>query len=118
MNGKTIRSLPDVIQVNVLLYRNEDVWIAQGLEYDIVAQGQTIPQVRARFYVTIMTHCHFDATNNREILQGIEKAPEKFWTMFEEAEDAQLKRNHRRLVLDEWKTSLMPVVRANSRVCA
>jgi len=34
---------------NIVLFREGDMWIAQGLEYDIVTQGTTLEEAKSRF---------------------------------------------------------------------
>ena len=106
----------ETIEINVLLYREEDTWFAQGLEYDIAAQGDTIPEVRTRFMLTVKTRCYFDLMNNQEILQNVKPAPSEFWTLFNEAKEVQLKRSFKYPEIKKWKN--LPVVKATSRIYA
>ena len=79
------------VNVRVLLCQDRDGdnhvgWVAQCLEYDIAAQGQTIDVVKKRFRHTLIGQILVDIKHGKEPLEGIKKAPREFWKQFEQGE--------------------------------
>lgn len=70
-----------------VLFRYEDCyWVAQGLEYDIAAQGRTISEAKKAFGKTIIGQIVIDLKDRLKPLSGIEKAPISYWELFKSAE--------------------------------
>lgn len=63
----------------------EDLWVAQCLEHDIVAQGKTFAEMRHAFEMTVLAEVQLAIDRNEKPLQGIPAAPEKFHRMWDEA---------------------------------
>ena len=61
-------------------------WIAQGLEYDMVAQGSTLREVMKAFERTIASQIMFDVQNGKIPFEDVEAAPTEFWDAYREAE--------------------------------
>lgn len=70
--------------INILIYQEDNGWIFQCLEYDIVAQGLTLAEAKRRFQRTIIGQIVVDTENGNEVFAGIDKAPQKYWDQFEE----------------------------------
>ena len=72
--------------MRVLLLKEETVWVAQCLEYDIAAQGPTISAAKDAFVrafagqIAVALHC------GEEPLATFGKAPQYYWDLFSEAE--------------------------------
>jgi hypothetical protein len=74
------------IEISTILYQEGECWIAQGLEYDITVQASSPTEVYNRFAVKVVTEMAISMDLHREPLEGIGKAPEHFWRMYEEAQ--------------------------------
>jgi hypothetical protein len=96
-------------QVSLLLLREGEVWVAQGLEYDIVAQGKSLKEAIKAFERTCVGQIAIDVEHGNRPLDGIEQAPEQFWDMFDGA--------HR---LDERKPFRLPknIISPNRMIAA
>lgn len=73
------------IEISAILYQDGAYWVAQGLEYDITAQAQTLPDLKDRFATKVAIEVAVSLDLNRKPLEGISRAPERFWRMFKEA---------------------------------
>jgi hypothetical protein len=71
--------------LSAVVYRDGDLWIAQGLEYDICAQARTFPQLHTAFLEVIVANAAVCLELGREPLEGIDPAPQRFWNMYREA---------------------------------
>ena len=67
--------------VSVLLQKDKDgeLWVAQGLEYDIAAQGQNASDARNRFLHAFEGHIALDIEENREPLSEVPQAPRRYF---------------------------------------
>jgi hypothetical protein len=70
------------IEISVVIYEEGDKWIAQGLEFDIVAQADSLPDLAKKFAVKAASEVAISVDLGREIFSGIDPAPEKFWRMY------------------------------------
>ena len=66
---------PVDFKLSVLLFREGEGWIAQGLDYDIAAQGETIGAVKDAFARTFAGQVCVDLHHNIEPLSGFGPAP-------------------------------------------
>lgn len=73
-------------KLSVLLLREGDTWVAQCLEYDIAAQGKTIPAVKEAFARTFAGQVFVDLHHQAEPLCGFSQAPREYWDQFQRAE--------------------------------
>jgi len=73
------------LELSVLLIKEEDKWVAQCLDYDIAAQGETLDAARSRFARTFVGQVMVDLHHHQEPLEGIKPAPRKYWAMFRKA---------------------------------
>jgi hypothetical protein len=62
-------------------------WIAQCLQYDIVAQAKKLSDLRHEFMRTIVGRIAICAEKNIDPFKGLPEAPEECWKMFEEASE-------------------------------
>jgi hypothetical protein len=52
--------------LNILLFKEGDVWVAQCLQYDLVAQGSSIPEVKRRFTDVFVGQAIIDVTAGKK----------------------------------------------------
>jgi hypothetical protein len=82
------RPAPIPIKIDVVAFEDPDgFWIAQGIQYDIVAQAKSVAAIRKAFSRQLAANVVLNAKFGREGLEGIPPAPEKFKRMFEAAGD-------------------------------
>lgn len=72
----------DVVFVKV----DAGTWFAQGLQWDVAAQGDSIAQARRRFERTFRAQVVTDIRDGKAPLEGIGRAPEKYWDLFRRGE--------------------------------
>ena len=77
-------------KLDVLLMHTDDVWIAQGLQVDIAAQGATIAAVREAFTLTVAAQLALAKHHGEEPLATFQPAPPVFWEKFSQAEAGAL----------------------------
>ena len=70
--------------VRVIVYRDKDQWLAQGLEYDLNAQAPSERQAIQSFVRLLGARVLKDAQLGRIPLAGIEPAPEAFFDSWRE----------------------------------
>ena len=68
--------------VSVLLMKEDDFWVAQGLEFDVAAQGKTIQDAKNSFERTFIGQILVDVLNGEEPLSQVPRAPERYWAEF------------------------------------
>src|SRR5436189_4902715 len=84
-------------RIRVLLFEEEvgncKLWVAQGLEYDIVAQGKTIEAARTAFERTFMTQVCIDIEHERKPFQSVGRAPQPYFAKFKAAIELKKERS-------------------------
>ena len=75
------------VQLRALLFQEGDVWVVQGVEYDICAHGADIPKARLAFERALVEHCLILEHLGRKPMEGVPPAPDRFWAMFEDADE-------------------------------
>ena len=73
--------------IRVVIYRQGGQWIAQSLEYDLAAQAKTLNLAMRRWIDTLIDALEHTGQRFGEPLVGIERAPERFHIMFDDAQD-------------------------------
>jgi len=84
LNASTIAPINFV--VSVLLRRENEMWAAQCLEYDLAAQGQTISEAKEAFEKTFVGQIIVDIKSGKQPLEGVQQAPREYWDKFKTAE--------------------------------
>ena len=69
-------------KLSVLLFKEDDWWIAQCLEYDLCSQAKTPEDVLYEFERVLLAQMLISTEANEELLAGIEPAPEEYWKRF------------------------------------
>lgn len=75
----------DKIQINAVAYREGDAWIAQGIEYDIVAHALDVLELPDAFTKAVVENICITRHLGREPLAGIKPAPKRFRSLFKNA---------------------------------
>lgn len=86
------------IEISAILYQEGVYWVAQGLEYDITAQAESLPVLKERFATKVAIEVAVSLDLNRKPLDGVGRAPERFWRMFREATTTDVPQNRPVLV--------------------
>jgi len=76
---------PRQVTVRVVVFQEGEVVCAQGLEYDIAAQGPTVDDCLYEFERLVVGHIAISLEHGLEPFKGLQPAPEKFWTLFEQS---------------------------------
>jgi hypothetical protein len=63
------------LTLDVILWKEADNWIVQGLQKDIAAQGSTINDAMKRFARVLVAEIVTNIREGKEPLQGIDAAP-------------------------------------------
>lgn len=71
--------------LSILLFQENSIWVAQCLEKDIVAQGDSVSDVVKAFKHTLIGQIILDTQDKKEPLVDITSAPAMYWGMFKEA---------------------------------
>lgn len=74
------------LSVSVLLFQEENVWVAQGLEYDIAAHGNSLVDAKEAFAKTFAGQVAVDLHHGDALLSGFGPAPKEYWDKFKLAE--------------------------------
>lgn len=77
--------MSDKIRINAVAFQDGDAWIAQGIEYDIVALAHDVRDLPDAFSRAVMENICITEHLGRAPLQGIKAAPEHFRQLFENA---------------------------------
>lgn len=91
----TATAAHEKFQINVLLYEGaEHVWVAQGLEKNLVAHGPTPAAALANIKTVLQLRVNFDCLHKRDPLGRLQPARDIYWaakqhaTLFHSDEDA------------------------------
>ncbi len=93
-----------IIKIRVLFFKDGQNWVAQGLEYDMVAQGRTIKETQNMFERVFVGNIIINIENGIEPLSQFKPAPKYFFNMFERAE--QLAKKNNKGLIDSFKKFL------------
>jgi hypothetical protein len=77
---------PVTFSISVLLRHEHYGWAAQCLEYDIAAQGKTLPEAKAALEKAFVGQIVVDLSHDVPPLSAIGPAPAEYWKQFEQAE--------------------------------
>ena len=71
--------------LRVVFVREGDYWIAQCLEYDIVAQSNSLNRLPSAFVLAFASHMAVRKALNQKPFEGVPSAPKKYFGIFERA---------------------------------
>ena len=74
------------LPMNIVVFMQGTHYIAQCLEYDLGAQGKTIGELKKSFMRVLAAQVTMDQKAGRAPLEGIPRAPSKYFEMWEHAE--------------------------------
>jgi hypothetical protein len=72
------------ITVTAVVFQEDEFWIAQCLEYDIVSFAETIEGLRRELLGQLGAVVALDREEGRPPFTGFKRAPEKYWRIYEE----------------------------------
>ncbi len=72
------------IKVQVLLFKEGQTWVAQCLEHDLAAQGQTLKQAKESLNQVFITQVVLDLDAKREPFSAVQRAPQFYWDRLRE----------------------------------
>ena len=84
-----------ILETHFLIFKEDYGWTAQGLDYDITAQGKTIEEAYTAFKEQMGNHIflaeHYNENPDKEFdpMAGFPQAPPKYWTMWHEIKKAK-----------------------------
>jgi hypothetical protein len=76
--------------LRVLIIQQGDLWAAQCIDHDIVAQGKSIKDAKQAFERTVIGQILHDLENHREPLAAFPPAPQKLQELFDKVADVTL----------------------------
>jgi hypothetical protein len=71
-------------QVQTVIFKEGDWWVAQCLEYDIAAQARTIKDLTYEIQRVLVGHMVACKQEGITPFSNLPKAPEKYWQMFQD----------------------------------
>src|SRR5262245_46420483 len=76
----------DTVEISVVIYHDEGLWIAQGIEHDIAAHGEDPVEASERFNTKVGAELVVSMElGDATLLSGIARAPAKFEEMYRKA---------------------------------
>jgi hypothetical protein len=99
--------------ISVVLIQEGNWWSAQCLEYDIAAQAKTVTDLRYELERVIISHVAVSVKLGREPFEGLERAPQKYWTLFE---NSKLRIEDEEAFFQSPESSYMPTVMPKLRI--
>jgi hypothetical protein len=80
--------MDDARTIKAVIFADEhtDMWIAQGLEFDICVQAKTLEDVHNAFEKAVAATALASIQEGKEPFAGIDSAPRIFWDMYEKAQ--------------------------------
>jgi hypothetical protein len=73
------------IHISAVAFREGDVWVVQGIEYDIAAHADDVSKLPHAFMRAVIENASISQHLGREPLAGIKPAPAHFRRMFDKA---------------------------------
>jgi hypothetical protein len=77
--------MPRKPQLRAVAFKEGDVWVVHGLEYDIVAQTKDPLDAPLAFLKTLLSTMLTNRRLGRDYLANVRAAPDRFREMFENA---------------------------------
>lgn len=78
----------EIIKLRVVVFREGDVWVAQGVDFDIAAHAKDTGSLMRAFERVLVENIMITTHLGRHPLEGIGSAPERFRLMYESAKTA------------------------------
>ena len=68
--------------LKVLLMKDQDMYVVQCLDYDIVAQGRTKSEAQSRFIRSFIATLEGYASRGIDFRKVVPKAPQRYWDAY------------------------------------
>lgn len=78
----------DRITINAVVFRQNGLWVAQCLEYDFVSCAEELEDLPRELMEQIRVQMTLDLEAGHQPFAYFDKAPDKYWEMFERASGA------------------------------
>ena len=75
----------DRITINAVVFRQDGLWVAQCLEYNLVSCAEELEELPGELMRQIQGQVRVDLRDGKEPFADFRKAPAKYWEMFERA---------------------------------
>jgi predicted RNase H-like HicB family nuclease len=69
--------------IRTVMFKEDDWWCAQCLEYDIATQAKSISALKAEIEHTLTIHVELAAQRGEEPFANLPKAPERYFQMYD-----------------------------------
>ena len=73
------------ISMNAVAFQEENVWIVQGIEYNLVAMARSVQDIPKAFANILVERFHVAEHLGLDPFLGVGPAPDRFRQMFDEA---------------------------------
>jgi len=73
------------VPIRFLLFEHKDGWSAQCLEYDFATQAETLSDLYYEIERALAGHITVSAKLGSRPFEGLGRAPQKYWDMFDRA---------------------------------
>ena len=73
----------DIEHLRVVVFEDDDIWVAQCLEYDIGAQGPDVATLQKRFRIALLAELEVSLEKGDEPFSGIDPAPEFYHNLWD-----------------------------------
>lgn len=80
-----VQDEPRSLVIHAVAFQEGDVWVVQGIEYDITAHAADLAKLPVAFLRALEHNAYITKRLGREPFGGIKPAPEKYHRMFEAA---------------------------------
>jgi len=100
-----------VSHLRAVLFEEGDSWSAQCLDYDIVAQAETLRDLPGELARILAVHIAASVQINREPFSGIAAAPQRFWELYESGDRYEAKFGSFKIENGPALPSIMPDLR-------
>jgi hypothetical protein len=105
-------STDNTSRLRILLFTEQDIWVAQCLDFDIAAQGKDISNALDSLERVFVGQMILDQKRGRKPLERISPAPEKYWNRFEKGTPIEKEKKFR------LPGQLEPAIANNMRIAA
>src|ERR1700743_3710305 len=76
--------MPTNNNIRVVIFKDDDLWVAQCLEYDIDAQARDLKSLEQHLSLTLALEYEESVKVHGAPFAGIEKSPQQYFDMWEE----------------------------------
>ncbi len=77
------------LEIKVLIFKDQNLYIAQCLEYDLAVQAEGLEDLRENFALELALQIENDIQNGEEPLSTLPETPRVFWEMYQRANPLQ-----------------------------